>query len=539
MSDHGFAELVGQHHHDQDSDHFTQYAHQAALNADSLLDHYSKMDIESTPGSVRNSGIICTIGPASKDPAILENMIKAGMNIARLNFSHGTHEYHDSVINNIKEARSRFAFSRNVGIALDTKGPEIRTGLLKGGGSAEVELKAGNKIRLSFNDAHAESGTEECIFVDYKNMPKILDTGSVVYIDDGLLSLQVDNIDDDLKFIDCTIINGGSLGSRKGVNLPGANVDLPALSEKDKADITFGVKHGVDMVFASFIRKKEDVVAVRNCLGEAGKNILIISKIENQEGLQNFDEILEVTDGIMVARGDLGIEIKPELVFLAQKKMISLCNRVGKPVICATQMLESMVKNPRPTRAETSDVANAVLDGCDCVMLSGETAKGKYPLEAVKMMHSVAREAEAAMFHKQTYEERIHEVAVPTDPAETIALAAVGASFKCQAGAIIVLTETGRSAHLISRYRPVAPVLTVCRDQKVLRQTHLWRGCFPVFYSKPEGDKNWQDDLEDHFTYAIQVAKKRGFISDGSTVICISGWRKGQGFTNTIRIIQI
>ncbi|XP_071941367.1 pyruvate kinase PKM-like [Antedon mediterranea] len=523
----------------ENDEHFTQlYAHQAAMNADSLLDHYSKMDVHSTSGKVRLSGIICTIGPASNDVVKLESMIKAGMNIARLNFSHGTHDYHESIVNKIKEARSRFTFSRNVAIALDTKGPEIRTGLLKGGGSAEVDLKSNNKIRLSFDDAHAECGTEECIFVDYKNMPKILDKDSIVYVDDGLLSFKVDRIDDDLKFIDCTIINGGSLGSRKGVNLPGANVDLPALSVKDKADIGFGIKHGVDMVFASFIRKKEDVLAVRECLGKAGKDILIISKIENQEGLKNFDEILEVTDGIMVARGDLGIEIDAELVFLAQKKMISLCNRVGKPVICATQMLESMVKNPRPTRAETSDVANAVLDGCDCVMLSGETAKGKYPVEAVKMMHAVAREAEAAMYYKQTYEERIHEICAPTDPAETIAIAAVGASFKCQAGAIIVLTETGRSAHLISRYRPAAPVLTVCRSKVVLRQSHLWRGCFPIFYDKPD-QVDFEKTMDDEFAFATEIAKKRGFLSDGSCVIYISGWCKGQGFTNTIRVVQI
>ncbi|XP_033124226.1 pyruvate kinase PKM-like [Anneissia japonica] len=290
------------------------------------------------------------------------------------------------------------------------------------------------------------------------------------------------------------------------------------------------------MVFASFIRKKEDVQAVRECLGEAGKKILVISKIENEEGLQNFNEILEVTDGIMVARGDLGIEIKAELVFLAQKKMISLCNRVGKPVICATQMLESMVKNPRPTRAETSDVANAVLDGCDCIMLSGETAKGKYPVEAVRMMHSIAREAEAALFHRQSYEERLREVVIPTNPAETIALAAVGASFKCQAGAIVVLTRTGKSAHLISRFRPLAPVLTVSRDQNVLRKIHLWRGCFPVHYSEPVCEE-WQEDVDNRIKYAVDIGKKRGFFTEGAAIICITGWRGGQGFTNTMRII--
>ncbi|XP_071493141.1 pyruvate kinase PKM-like [Diadema antillarum] len=519
-----------------DSEHYFQLAQYKVVTANTFLDHCSKLHIESRPGNVRNSGIICTIGPASRSVETLGEMIKNGMNVARMNFSHGTHDYHRETIQNVREAEKNFNMSRCIGVALDTKGPEIRTGLLAGGGSAEIKLEAGKTIRLSLDKADSESGSVEKIYVDYANMGKVLDKGSTVFIDDGLIALEVQEIG--ASYLDCKIINGGLLGSRKGVNLPNAEVDLPALSEKDKADLQFGLENEVEMVFASFIRKASDVSQVREALGEKGKHIKIISKIENQEGLAKFDEILEASDGIMVARGDLGIEIPPEKVFLAQKMMISRCNKIGKPVICATQMLESMVNNPRPTRAETSDVANAVLDGADCVMLSGETAKGKYPVEAVRMMHNISREAEAAVFHRQQFEELTREVDMPTSAGLTVAIAAVEASYKCLAGAIIVLTKTGRSAHMISRFRPLAPILAVTRNNCIARQIHLHRGCFPILYPHPEEkDRVWAEDIDKRVKYAVETGKKRGFFEDNTPLIVVTGWRSGPGFTNTMRII--
>ncbi|KAK2713577.1 hypothetical protein QYM36_009454 [Artemia franciscana] len=503
------------------------------------IEHLCGLNFQQKPHVVRLSGIVCTIGPASAKVDLLEEMIETGMNIARLNFSHGSYEYHANTIRCVREAISnlekRINMTVPVAIALDTKGPEIRTGLLQGGASAEVELHKGEEIKLTTNKDFAEKCSAQVLYVDYGNITKVVKVGSKVYIDDGLISVVVKEIGADSLI--CNIENGGSLGSRKGVNLPGTPVDLPAVSEKDKKDLLFGVEQGVDMVFASFIRNAEGVRAIRQVLGEKGKNIFVISKIENQQGMENLDEIIAESDGIMVARGDLGIEIPPEKVFVAQKAMIARCNTAGKPVICATQMLESMVKKPRPTRAEGSDVANAILDGADCVMLSGETAKGDYPLECVRTMANICREAEAVMWHRQVFSDLTDMVRRPTETTQTIAIAAVEAAYNSLAKAIIVLTTTGASAHMITRYRPVCPVITVTRSAQVARQSHLWRGILPIHYSA-ERDADWMKDIDSRVQFAIQFAKLRGFVKVGDPIVIVTGWRKGAGSTNTVRIIM-
>ncbi|XP_044532724.1 pyruvate kinase PKLR isoform X2 [Gracilinanus agilis] len=519
---------------------FFQKQQLPAAMADTFLEHLCLLDIDSEPVTARNTSIICTIGPASRSVERLKEMIKAGMNVARLNFSHGSHEYHAQSIANVREATESFAGSpityRPVAIALDTKGPEIRTGILQGGPESEVELVKGSEVRVTVNPEFRTLGDASTVWVDYPNIVQVVSEGGLIYLDDGLISLVVKQKGPEELLTE--VESGGILGSRKGVNLPGAEVDLPGLSEQDILDLRFGVEQGVDIIFASFIRKAQDVTAVRQALGPQGRDIKIVSKIENHEGVERFDEILQVSDGIMVARGDLGIEIPAEKVFLAQKMMIGRCNLAGKPVVCATQMLESMITNARPTRAETSDVANAVLDGADCIMLSGETAKGNYPVEAVKMQHAIAREAEAAVYHRQLFEELRRAVPLSRDPTEVTAIGAVEASFKCCAAAIIVLTTTGRSAQLLSRYRPRAAVIAVTRFAQAARQAHLFRGVFPLLYREPPVPI-WSEDVERRVQFGIENGKLRGFIRAEDLVIVVTGWRPGSGSTSIMRVLRV
>ncbi|KAI1320627.1 Pyruvate kinase [Mortierella claussenii] len=474
------------------------------------------------------------LGPKTNSAEMITSLRQAGMNIVRMNFSHGTYEYHKSVIDNTRKSCEDHP-GKPVAIALDTKGPEIRTGLMGGDGS-DVPFQAGHQMIFSTDDAYAESGNDQVLYIDYKNLPTVMAPGKTIFIDDGVMSFKVLEIvsDTDVKV---EALNNGKLSSKKGVNLPRTNVDLPALSEKDKKDLQFGVEQNVDMVFASFIRTGEDVREIRKVLGEAGKHIKIISKIENHQGVQNFDDILAETDGVMVARGDLGIEIPCSTVFLAQKMMIAKCNIAGKPVICATQMLESMTYNPRPTRAEVSDVANAILDGADCVMLSGETAKGSYPLEAVKTMHETCLLAESAICYPPLFNEIRDLTPRPTKTTETVASSAVSAAHEQAAGAIIVLTTSGATARLVSKYRPKCPIICMTRNASTARQVHLHRGCYPYHYEVERGS-DWQEDVDARLKYGMKKSIEEGLLKKGDVVVMIQGWKGGLGNTNTLRVLH-
>merc|ERR1712166_764722 len=432
----------------------------ASLFADSAIHQRCGYDIYSDPTSERKTSIICTIGPKTKPIEKLRELRAAGMNIVRMNFSHGSYEYHGEVIANTRKLERDWPCqtTKSIGLALDTKGPEIRTGMLSGGGS-DVELVQGSSVTVTTDDSFFEKCDASTVYVDYKALPQTVQEGSLIFIDDGLIALKVTAKAE--NSVTTEVQNGGMLGSKKGVNLPNINTGLPSLSEKDTADLRWGVSQGIDIVFASFIRSADDIAAYRKVLGEDGKRVVVIAKIENHEGIRDFDEIL-------VARGDLGIEIPAEKVFLAQKMMIAKCNLAAKPVICATQMLESMTTNPRPTRAEVSDVANAVLDGSDCVMLSGETAKGDFPQESVSMMASICREAEAA-FPSITFmnELKANTLASATlgGVGSTIAMAAADTALAAGCSAIIVLSYSGNSARLIAQFRPRCPIVGVSRNR--------------------------------------------------------------------------
>ncbi|XP_053349680.1 pyruvate kinase PKLR isoform X2 [Clarias gariepinus] len=457
---------------------------------DSFLEHLCLLDIDQEPITARNTSIICTIGPASRSVPKLQAMVKAGMTIARLNFSHGTHEYHRESIRNIREAVQSLTSDpltyQPVAIALDTKGPEIRTGLVQGLVDGEVKLERGSVVKVVTDEAERNVTDGSRVWVDYPDLSHVVKVGGTIYIDDGLISLTVLRIGD--GWVETRVESGGILCSHKGVNLPGAEiVNLPAVSERDTADLKLGVEEGVDIVFASFIRCAEDVRAVRRALGPSGAKIKVISKVENRQGVENFDEILRESDGVMVARGDLGIEIPAEKVFIAQKMMIGRCNSVGKPVICATQ---------------------------------------------------ICREAEAALFHQRVFEDLRRLTALSSDPTEVTAIGAVESSFKCSAGAIIVLTTSGRSAHLLSRYRPRCPIIAVTRNAQMARQSQLLRGVFPAIFQAPPA-KVWADDVDNRVTFGMEIGKVRGFFKPGDMVIIVTGWSPGSGHTNIMRAVTV
>lgn len=471
---------------------------------------------------MRKTKIVCTIGPASESLEMLTQLIASGLNVARLNFSHGDYEEHGNRITRIRQACKQL--NKTVAILLDTKGPEIRTGGMK---EKSVELVQGGSIVLTTENI---KGDADRIAVTYSDLPQDVQVGSKILIDDGLIELIVESIDG--TEINCKIINGGPLSSNKGVNVPGVQVSLPGITEKDANDIIFGIEQGVDFIAASFVRKASDVLEIKELLEKhnAG-HIQIISKIENQEGVDNLDEIIEVSDGLMVARGDLGVEIPPEEVPLVQKMMIEKCNFAGKPVITATQMLDSMERNPRPTRAEASDVANAIFDGTDAIMLSGETAAGKYPVEAVQTMSRIAVKAESAFPYKEMFKKQ--SSAQQRTITEAISQSVASSAHDLNADAIITSTDSGFTARMISKYRPRSPIVAVTPNEGVTRCLSLVWGVHPIL----SVDARTTDEM---FAIAAESGVKSGLVKQGDLVVITAGVPVGRsGTTNLIKIHHI
>lgn len=470
---------------------------------------------------MRKTKIICTLGPASESEEKLREIMLAGMNVARFNFSHGSHEEHKRKFDRVVKIRGELGLP--VATLLDTKGPEIRLRDIEGG---KTELVNGQKFTLTTEDM---LGNNEMVSITYANLIHDISAGTTILIDDGLIEMVVDEITD--TDIICTVINGGPISNHKGVNVPGAELSMPYLSEQDKSDIMFGCDMGFDFVAASFVRCKEDILAVKKIIEENGSHMRIIAKIENMQGIRNLKEIVEVSDGIMVARGDMGVEIPMEEVPVIQKEMIKLAESEGKQVITATQMLDSMIKNPRPTRAEVADVANAIYDGTTAIMLSGETAAGAYPVEAVTTMAKIAERTEQDINYNERLKKR--ENTTEYDITTAISHATCNTAKDLNAAAIITVTISGFTAGMISRYKPSCPIIACSVSPKICRQMNLYWGVTPVWIPR----ENSADDL---FEDAVRAAQNAGYIKKGDTVVLTAGVPLGvSGRTNMIRVVEV
>ena len=467
---------------------------------------------------IKKTKIVCTLGPASQSEEVLTQLVENGLNVCRFNFSHGSHEEHKERFDMAKKVREKL--NKPVAILLDTKGPEIRTGNFD---APEVMLEEGNKFTITMEDV---MGTKDICTVSYKGLANDVKPGDTILIDDGLVGLRVEEVNG--QEINCVVENSGIVKNHKGVNVPGVKINLPALTQKDISDIEFGISQGIDYIAASFVRKASDVLAIREVLERNNAtDIQIISKIENQEGVDNIDEILKVSDGIMVARGDLGVEIPTEEIPIVQKMMIKKCNELGKPVITATQMLDSNMRNPRPTRAEVTDVANAIYDGTDAIMLSGETAAGKYPVEAVKTMATIAKRTEETLNYNELLKGR---KLIGINVTDAISHATCTTAIDLNASAILTSTSSGHTSRMVSKFRPQCPIIAVTDDEKVMRRLALTWGVYPA---KSTIAKNTDEVIEN----AIVAAKEAEFISNGELVVITAGIPVGvSGTTNLIKV---
>ncbi len=468
---------------------------------------------------MKKTKIVATIGPASWDEATLRELFAAGVNVCRLNFSHGDYKSHKQTMDRIKKVREEMNLP--IALMLDTKGPEIRTVTFKGG---EATLQEGASFALY---AHEREGDEAGVAITYGELYKDVAPGQMILMDDGLLALEVEAVED--TTIHTKVLNGGVIKDHKGINVPGASIQLPALTEKDVADIRFGIEEGVDFIAASFIRKKGDLLAIRDVLeSHGGEGIKIIAKIENKEGIDNMDVIASFADGIMVARGDMGVEIETERVPLVQKQLIERAIDEGIPVITATQMLDSMIRNPRPTRAEVGDIANAIIDGTSAVMLSGETAGGKYPVEAVKTMAKVCAVTEAALDYEHILN---NSEKFERNTTNVIVRHAVEMAEELSADAIVIATSTGFSSRNLAKFRPEMDTFAVTDDDRVLRQMSLQWGVTGV-----KGKSRGREIFES----TAKVVKRAGYIKEGDLIVMVAGIPQGvAGSTNVVKVHQV
>ncbi|KAH8283511.1 hypothetical protein KR018_004634, partial [Drosophila ironensis] len=500
----------------------------------SQLNHICELELANQAAHYRLVSLIVTISHSSRNVETIQNMILKGANIFRLNFSHESHDMHSKTVELIHEALDRIHSEtgqlRTVAIAADTRGPQIRTGLIDG----DVFLRSGDNIRLSINRDLYDKGNKEAVYVDYANIINLTKTGDRLFIDDGKLLLHIMEVGVDGLL--CEVIQGGQLNNNCNVILPEIEIDLPSVSEKDMYDIQFSMKLNIDFLFASAVRSAKNVKELRSVLGEKGKHIRIIAKIDSKIALSRLTEIMRAADGLLLSRADLGTQIPPEKLFITQKSILGQCNKAGKPIIVASHILETMRAQLNPTRAECFDLGNAIIDGADCIMLSSEVAIGPYPNEVVAACDTLCREAEKVMWFRDLFSDLVSEVRGELDAAHSLAIAAVETARRTNATLIVVLTTSGRSASLISKFRPRCPILALTRCERTARWVYIHRGIMPVLYT-PEPDTDFASDVDARVQFALTCAKKAEMINDGDPIVIVSAWKDGGGFTNNIRVV--
>ncbi|XP_004922942.1 pyruvate kinase isoform X1 [Bombyx mori] len=510
----------------------------SAAQAFTPLDHLLNLDIKAPAGCQRLTGIIANMGKSTSDVDTLEKMMSAGMNIAMLNMSYGTREEHIEMIKLLRQAAKNFSVNMGknypLAIAARLAGKKIRTGSIADSYGETVELKTGDVIRLTTDETYKDRCSTYAIYVDFMYFADQITKGDLVLIDNETIMLKVEIIS--TSTVTCKIERGGMLGSYKDVFVPNVVFEMPNFSEKDKLDIDMLIHQQIDIIVASFVNSPNTIADLKDLLGVKGKKIAIIANIQTIEGFRNFDEILLTANGIMITRQELGSDITPKKLVIAQKNMIARANKANVPVCVNAHLLSSMRYKKLPLRAELLDVANCILDGADTLELSAETAVGLYPVDTVACLASACKEAEACIWSKQIFHDFVDKTPIPCDQATGVGLAAVLAAQRSLAAAIIVVTTTGKSAQIVSKYGPRCPIIGVTRYAAIARQLHLWRGIIPlIFEDAPDAD--WQIDLECRVNFCTKWAMDQGFVRVGDPIVVVSGWKQGAGYTNTMRIV--
>lgn len=510
----------------------TTFAKDHVKKGSTQLNHTCELSSQIQSSQRRLVSIIATISRSSRNLETIYNMLLKGVNIFRINFSHESHDLHSQTIElvnaGLQRLKNETGQSLSVAFAVDTRGPQIRTGLLEGGN--EITLRNGESIRLSINKDLYDKGGKEAVYVDYANIINVAKPEDRIFVDDGKLFLTI--LEVGVDGLVCEVVQGGVLGNNCNVIIPEVEIDLPVVSEKDMDDLQFSVRSNIDIVFASGVRSAKNIRELRSVLGDKGKHVKLIAKIDSKIALSRVLEIMNAADGLLLSRADLGTQIPIEKLFITQKSVLGQCNKAGKPVIIASNILESMRFNPFPTRAECFDLANAVIDGVDCIMLSSEVAIGLYPMETISICDTLCREAEKVVWYRNIFQDLVHETHGELDASHSIAITAVETASRTRAKLIIVLTTSGRSAALLSKYRPSCPVLAVTRCEKAARWINLHRGILPLLYPSSCSD----NDVDARVAFALNSAKKCELINDGDPIVIVSAWKEA-GFTNNVRVV--